>query len=176
MCLQLSLGRLPVGKVAPESSYLFGGVRAMTAFDVVGVALAVILVLKVEIERCSSERVLAVSLALAAMVYPLLRILGNDGGDVSLEMLVTAGFVALAVSAFSTRSLPTLAAGWLLHAAWDLIAHGASDAWSIRHAYSRLCVAFDLLVLCYLAAASIRNRLRRSKCSTRELAEVHVPK
>lgn len=107
----------------------------------------------------SPQRVLAVVLLAAALVYVGFSVSARAGGAlISVELIGVALFGALAWA--GTRfCLWWLVAGWAFHAVWDAGLHlngpaaNAAPGW-----YAHLCFSFDLVVAGYLALQTLRRR------------------
>lgn len=95
----------------------------------------------------------AAGLVIAAAIYVVFALVD---GDVLHAMGETCGVLLFAAIALGgLRWSPyLLAAGWLGHAAWDLLAHPA-PWW-----YPALCIGFDVLVAGFIAGSTSRRALR----------------
>ena len=90
-------------------------------------------------------RVLAIGLVVAAAIYVALA---TARGSSQTLLLETGGIVLFAGIATAGVRLwvPLLAAGWVLHVAWDLFFHSISESSYVPSWYPLLCAGFDLFV------------------------------
>lgn len=104
-------------------------------------------------------RTYGVGLAVAAAIYVAFALVAGAGaGAIGIELVGLALFGVVAALG-ARRWLWLLAAGWAVHAAWDVLLHtGGRGAWAPGW-YPTLCVGFDLFLAGYvLALASQRVR------------------
>lgn len=101
----------------------------------------------------AERRTYAVGLAAAAAVYVVFAL---TAGRVGWLLLETGGLALFASLAWlgQTRSRWWLAAGWLVHVAWDLALHPGGSPGFVPAWYPPLCAGFDPVV----AAAVVWRR------------------
>ena len=89
----------------------------------------------------TQRKLMAVWLVVAALIYPALATLRGAYDWLPYEFVGVALYGSLAWIGWR-YSLIVLAAGWVLHALWDCLTHGAfMPAW-----YPMWCLGFDLLL------------------------------
>lgn len=88
---------------------------------------------------------LALLLALAAGVYAGFGLADSSAGEARLQWLVALAFTAIALLGLWVSPL-LLAAGWLLHAAWDGLHHAGKLRTRAPGDYPGLCAVYDILV------------------------------
>lgn len=116
----------------------------------------------------SPARALATMLLAAALIYVGFAVAGRAGWTMLvLDLCGVAVFGSFAWA--GTRfSLVWLAAGWALHAVWDVALHlygvaaGTAPDW-----YAHLCVSFDLVVAGVLSVVLLRRPAIRAAASMR---------
>ena len=106
-------------------------------------------------------RVLAAGLAVAAAVYVAFALAGGARGtSLALQAAGLAGFGGVAL--LGVRHSPWwLAAGWAVHAAWDIGLPSATAPPFVPAWYPPLCVGFDLAVAVWIAARAAALRTPR---------------
>lgn len=102
------------------------------------------------------NRILAIGLAVAALVYLGFAVVHGAGGrEIGIEV---AGVVVFSLVALAGVRLSPwwLALGWAAHVLWDVALHPpGADVW-VPHWYGPLCIGFDLLVAFYVAVRAVR--------------------
>lgn len=101
--------------------------------------------------RARESRVFAVGLAVAAGLYVAFALVGGAGPAwIGVE---AAGFAAFALLAWAGHRWSgwILAAGWILHVAWDVGLHLVTARPFVGTWYPNLCITFDLAVAGYVA-------------------------
>lgn len=101
------------------------------------------------------RRFYAVALGVAAFLYLVFAMRGGGLRWIGIE---TAGLVAFGLLAWRgasaqrppAQSALWLAAGWLLHTAWDVLLHVGGAASFVPPFYPMLCLAYDVVVAFYL--------------------------
>lgn len=118
-----------------------------------GIALAIIFVLlarmRGEVSSRVEQRMLAVGLAVAALIYVVFALVGQP--EMRWHLVEAVGLVLFAFLAWwGVRREPIwLAVGWALHVGWDLGLHGAAETF-VPEWYPALCVGFDVFVAGYI--------------------------
>lgn len=102
-------------------------------------------------------RVLAVSLLLAALVYPGFALVWGDASWFGIE--VAGVFLYGLMAWLGWRVAPLwLALGWLLHPLWDVFLHLLGPGAHIAPAwYAVACVSFDIAVAVYIVCAETES-------------------
>lgn len=97
----------------------------------------------------TEQRVLALGLVVAALVYVVFALVGQP--EARWHLVEAAGLVLFACLAWwgVRRDAIWLAMGWALHVGWDLGLHGAAESF-VPGWYPPLCVGFDLFVAGYI--------------------------
>lgn len=93
---------------------------------------------------------LALLLVFAAAVYVGFAELDPGGGRRRLQWAVALAFVAVALLGLQLSPW-FLAAGWILHAGWDLLHHRGTVPTRTSAWYPGACLAYDLVVGGFLA-------------------------
>jgi len=88
------------------------------------------------------ERISAVSLVPVALIYPLARASLEDRPAVTRELIGVAAMTAVALAARGERGRRIAAAGWLAHAAFDLM-HDRGDDSLLPDWYPAACAGYD---------------------------------
>lgn len=114
---------------------------------IVGVLLALMLVAAARRWALREERVYAIGLLVAALVYGVASA-AQAPGLLPVEWLGVAIFGAIAFVGFHRRAV--LAMGWALHVAWDLVIPAHHSGVVVPDWYPVLCVGFDLALAAYL--------------------------
>jgi hypothetical protein len=100
----------------------------------------------------AAERVTwALGLLAAALVYVVLALLDDRSSELAVEAtgaLIFGGLAALGV----LRSAGFLAAGWAVHAVWDVAIPLAIDTAFVPEWYPPVCIGFDVAVGAYWLA------------------------
>lgn len=97
-------------------------------------------------------RALAAGLVIAAAIYVWFALAGGGSPrDVALEAGGLAAFGTAALLGIRLSPL-WLAAGWLLHAGWDVGLHSTTATPFVPAWYPPLCVGFDLVLAVWIAA------------------------
>lgn len=122
---------------------------------VAGVLLALVLIASARRWALREERVYAVGLLIAALVYGASAAL-RAPVLLPVEWLGVALFGAIAFVGLHRRAL--LGIGWALHVAWDLALPAHLSGAVVPTWYPLLCVGFDLALAAYLLQSG-RDRL-----------------
>jgi hypothetical protein len=99
---------------------------------------------------------LAAGLIAAALLYPLMGLLAHGLGEMRVELFGVVLFGALAGLGLALSPW-LLAAGWLLHAVWDLLLPWVADTGYVPPWYGAACLGFDLAVAAALVAHALRG-------------------
>jgi len=106
-----------------------------------------------------SRRIFAAGLLIAASVYVGLALGGQAPVRwLGLEVIGVIGFAALALAGLRLSTW-WLAAGWVLHAAWDIPLH--DDVAFVPRWYPSACIVFDLLAAVGVAVSMRPAQLPR---------------
>lgn len=102
------------------------------------------------------DRILAIGLAVAALIYLAFAVFGGaTGGEVPVEVAGVVVFSLVAVA--GVRLSPWwLALGWAVHVLWDVALHPPGGELWVPAWYGPLCVGFDLVVAFYVAIRTVR--------------------
>lgn len=95
----------------------------------------------------------ALLLSLAAGVYVGFAVVDTSGTEYILQWVVALGFVGLGLIGIWISPY-FLAAGWILHAIWDLLHHKHVLKTKTEEWYPPFCLSYDLVVagfIIYLA-------------------------
>lgn len=90
-------------------------------------------------------RVLAIGLVVVAWIYVLFSMTDFYPYWFAIEIAGVLIFSAFAVLSFK-YSVWFLAAGWLIHVAWDVVLHGSGATPFVPGWYPGLCLGFDVVV------------------------------
>lgn len=123
----------------------------MSADLLKGLALAVVTVAVAALLPAEARvPLVGVLLAMAAGVYPGFAMTEPASGERTLQWGVAVGFALVATLGVAFTPW-WLAAGWVLHAAWDAVHHaGRRGSWVPVH-YPMLCLSYDLGLAAYAA-------------------------
>lgn len=91
----------------------------------------------------------AIGLIVAALVYVVAAAIQRNGAGLLTEGLGVMGFSAVALAGVRYSPM-VLAAGWALHAIWDILLHLTVRQPYIGSWYPSLCITFDLIVAAYV--------------------------
>ena len=95
-------------------------------------------------------RLYAAGLFIAALIY-----VGFVARDVTPHWLIIelAGLIVFTLIALAGLKISAwiLAAGWVAHAAWDLLLHRLSNVAFVPDWYPLICLSFDLVLAIYIA-------------------------
>lgn len=114
---------------------------------VAGVLLALAVVASARRWALREDRVYAVGLLVAALVYGAAAALWAPA-MLAAEWLGVALFGAFAFVGLHRRAI--LAAGWALHVGWDLVFPAHHSGNLVPTWYPVLCVGFDLAIAAYI--------------------------
>src|SRR5438876_7485278 len=133
----------------------------MTAFvlQIAGALLAILFLVILRFLHLPRRRTLAAALFLAALIYVAFAVQQNAAiGWLGVELLGVLGFGLFGWLGLRSSQL-WLAAGWALHAFWDIGLHLLGPARGIApHWYAHLCLSFDLVVAGYIAVKTLSAR------------------
>lgn len=120
---------------------------------VAGALLALVVVALARRRVLRQDRVYAVGLLVAALVYGAAAAF-REPDMLPVEWLGVALFGAIAFVGLHRRAL--LAAGWALHVGWDLAFPQHHTGQLVPTWYPMLCVGFDLALAAYLLQSGRR--------------------